>query len=64
MPKMKTHSGAKKRFRVTGGGKLMHKKANNGHLMEKKTSRRARRLEKPAQVAKQDVRKVKQLLGR
>ncbi|MCL1841184.1 MAG: 50S ribosomal protein L35, partial [Propionibacteriaceae bacterium] len=38
MPKMKTHSGAKKRFKVTGTGKLVHKGAGKGHHMEVKTS--------------------------
>ena len=44
MPKMKTHSGAKKRFKVTGSGKLMHRKAGKMHLNEHKPSTRTRRL--------------------
>ena len=44
MPKNKTHSGAKKRFRVTGSGKIMREQANNQHMYEQKTSRRKRRL--------------------
>ena len=36
MPKMKTHSGAKKRFKVTGNGQLKHKRAGKGHLNEHK----------------------------
>ena len=44
MPKMKTHSGAKKRFKVTGSGQLKHKRAGKGHLNEHKPSRRTRRL--------------------
>jgi large subunit ribosomal protein L35 len=44
MPKMKTDSGAKKRIKVTGSGKLRRGKAFRGHLMEKKSSVRARRL--------------------
>jgi large subunit ribosomal protein L35 len=39
MPKMKTHSGAKKRFRVTGSGKIMHERAGKRHLLEHKSSR-------------------------
>jgi len=39
MPKMKTHSGAKKRFRVTGSGKIMHERAGKRHLLERKSSR-------------------------
>jgi large subunit ribosomal protein L35 len=45
MPKMKTHSGAKKRFRVTGTGKLMHRQAGKMHLNEHKPSTRTRRLD-------------------
>ncbi len=45
MPKMKTHSGAKKRFSVTGSGKLMHRKAGKMHLNEHKPSTRTRRLD-------------------
>ena len=44
MPKMKTHSGAKKRFRVTGSGKIMHERAGKRHLLERKSSRVTRRL--------------------
>ena len=45
MPKMKTHSGAKKRFKVTGTGKLMHRQAGKMHLNEHKSSTRTRRLD-------------------
>ena len=44
MPKNKTHSGAKKRFRVTGSGKLMHAKRNKRHILTKKTPKRKRQL--------------------
>ena len=44
MPKMKTHSGAKKRFRVTGTGKLMRRRAGRNHLLEHKSSALTRRL--------------------
>jgi large subunit ribosomal protein L35 len=64
MPKMKTHSGAKKRFRVTGSGKLMREQANRRHLFEGKTSRRTRRLAADVDVAKVDVPKINKLLGR
>ena len=43
MPKMKTHSGAKKRFRITGSGKVMHRKAGKMHLTQHKPSTRTRR---------------------
>ena len=44
MPKMKTHSGAKKTFRITGSGKVMHERAGKRHLLERKSSRLTRRL--------------------
>jgi large subunit ribosomal protein L35 len=64
MPKQKTHSGAKKRFKVTGSGKITHEQANRRHLLEVKSSKRTRRLMADAEVAPADVRKVKRLLGR
>ena len=64
MPKMKTHSGAKKRFRVTGSGKLMHRRANRNHMLEHKASTRTRRLANEAVMAPADVKKAKKLLGR
>ncbi len=64
MPKNKTHSGAKKRFRVTGSGKLMREQANKRHLLEAKSSRRKRKLSQDQQVAQADLRQVKKLLGR
>jgi large subunit ribosomal protein L35 len=63
MPKMKTHSGANKRFRLTGSGKIMRRRANRGHLLEHKSSRRTRRLAKDVPVASGDVREIKKLLG-
>ena len=64
MPKMKTHSGTKKRIRVTGSGKLMRQQANRRHLLEYKTSRRTRRLAGDVELSKADTKKVKKLLGR
>ncbi|CED91002.1 MAG: 50S ribosomal protein L35 [Actinomyces succiniciruminis] len=64
MPKNKTHSGAKKRFRVTGSGKLMREQAGKRHLLEVKSSRRKRRLSKDQAVSPADARQVKRLLGR
>lgn len=63
MPKMKTHSGAKKRFRTTGTGKLMRQQAGKRHLLEHKSSRRTRRLSSDQPVAKADVKPIKRLLG-
>ena len=65
MPKMKTHSGAKKRFRVTGTGKVMREQANRRHLLEHKSSQPhppARRHDEV--VAPADAKKIKKLLGR
>ncbi|MFV0316353.1 MAG: 50S ribosomal protein L35 [Microthrixaceae bacterium] len=44
MPKMKTHSGAKKRYKVTGSGKILRRNGNRNHILEKKSSKRKRRL--------------------
>ncbi len=63
MPKMKTHSGAKKRFKATGSGKLTHRKAGKMHLNEHKPSSRTRRLAGDAIVSKGDAKKARRLLG-
>jgi large subunit ribosomal protein L35 len=54
MPKMKTHSGAKKRLRVTGGGRVRRGKAGKSHMMTGKNKRRLRRLRKNDMVSKAD----------
>ena len=64
MPKQKTHRGAAKRFRVTGTGKIRRRKANRSHLLEKKTSRRTRRLGRGSEVSSADLHHVERLLGR
>ncbi len=64
MPKNKTHSGAKKRFRLTGSGKVMREQANRRHLFEVKPSTRTRRLALDVEAAPADVKKIKRLLGR
>jgi large subunit ribosomal protein L35 len=63
MPKMKTHSGAKKRFRVTGTGKIMRERTNRRHLLENKPSTRTRRLALDVTTSPADTKKVKRLLG-
>jgi large subunit ribosomal protein L35 len=63
MPKMKSHSGAKKRFKVTGTGKLKRRQAFMNHVLEKKPSTRTRKLNRPALVAKADEKNMKKLLG-
>ena len=64
MPKMKTHSGASKRFRVTGKGKLRRQKTGMRHNLEHKPSRLTRRLTGTKEVASPDVARLKKLLGR
>ena len=64
MPKMKTHRGAAKRFKVTGTGKLMRRKAFKNHILEKKSPRRLRRLSQEVLVAPGDAKEVRKLLGR
>ncbi len=64
MPKMKTDTGAKKRFKVTGTGKIRRRRAFTNHLLEKKSSKRMRRLHREGDIAKGDLRTVKRLLGR
>jgi large subunit ribosomal protein L35 len=51
MPKMKTNSGAKKRFKVTGTGKVLHKQAGKRHNLGKKSQRRIRNLRKSAELS-------------
>ncbi len=63
MPKMKTHSGAKKRFKVTAKGKVRGRSAFSSHILEKKSPKRKRRLAAPAVIAPQDEPRIKQLLG-
>ena len=64
MPKMKTHSGASKRFKVTGTGKIMRRRANRQHLFEHKSSRVTRRLYNEVRLRPADVREIKKLLGK
>jgi large subunit ribosomal protein L35 len=64
MPKNKTHSGAKKRFRISGSGKVLREQANRRHLLESKSSTRTRRLAADVEVAPTDTKKIKRLLGK
>ena len=64
MPKNKTHSGASKRFKVTGTGKLMHQRAGKRHKLEKKPSTLTRRLDGVAEVSAVDRSRLRRLLGR
>ena len=64
MGKMKPHKGLQKRTKVTGTGKVLRKKANKGHLMSGKTSKRRRQLGKTTTIAACDQKRAKRLLGR
>lgn len=63
MPKQKTHSGAKKRFKTTGSGKLMKQQAGMRHNLEGKSSHRKRRLNQEQVLAPGDAKVAKKLLG-
>ena len=64
MPKQKTHSGAKKRFKVTGSGKVMKQGAGMRHNLEHKSSKLTRRLNQEVVLAPQDATVIKRLLGK
>jgi large subunit ribosomal protein L35 len=63
MPKTKSHSGASKRFRRTGTGKIVRQKAGRRHLLEHKPTKRTRRLDGRTTVAANDTKRVKKLLN-
>ncbi len=63
MPKVKTNPGAKKRFSLTGTGKIKRKHAFKSHILTKKTTKRKRNLTYTGQVNKADEKNIKLLLG-
>ncbi len=63
MPKMKTHSGAKERFKKTGTGKIMRRRQNHGHMLVKKRPKRKRRLKMDKRLSWGDSLIVRKLLG-
>ncbi|HEX2435411.1 MAG TPA: 50S ribosomal protein L35 [Solirubrobacterales bacterium] len=63
MPKTKTHSGAKKRFRKTARGKLRGRHAYSTHILEKKSPKRKRRFSRPVEISAQDRPRVRALLA-
>jgi large subunit ribosomal protein L35 len=63
MPRSKTHSGAKKRFRKTGRGKLRGRRAYSSHILGKKSPKRKRRMAVPTEVAPNDRKRVRTLLA-
>ena len=62
MPKMKTHSGAKKRFKLTAKGKVRARHAFTSHILGKKNAKRRRRLAEPKRIGAPDAARVKELL--
>ena len=64
VPKNKTHSGAKKRFKLTGTGKVEHSSAMNVHKFEEKTSSRKRRVSLDGVLQGADAKRIKKLLGK
>lgn len=63
MPKMKSHSGAKKRFKKTATGKVRGRHAYSSHILEKKTPKRKRQMARPVAISPADSPRVKKLLG-
>ena len=63
MPKMKTHRGAAKRFKVTPSGKIKRRRAFVNHILEKKSSKRKRRLQAPTLVSAPDQKRIRRMLG-
>jgi large subunit ribosomal protein L35 len=64
MPKMKTHSGSKKRFRKTAKGKLRGRRAYSSHILEKKSPGRKRRLGRPSVISRADRKRINKLLAK
>jgi large subunit ribosomal protein L35 len=62
MPKQKTHKGAAKRFKITGGGKVMRNHSMHSHILTKKTTKRKRNLRKSTEVRGRFANKVKGLI--
>ena len=63
MPKMKTHKGTAKRFRVTGSGKIMRGKAYKSHILTKKSPKRKRNFRKETEGSSADTKVIKRNLG-
>ena len=63
MPKVKTNSSAKKRFKLTGTGKITHQKAFKRHILTKKSTKRKRNMRKMGEVSKANLDFVKRLLA-
>jgi len=64
MPKQKSHSGAKKRFKITGSGKVMKQQSGMRHNLELKSSRRTRRLNQDQVVPEVDAKVIRRMIGK
>ncbi len=64
MPKMKPHSGAKKRFKTSGSGKLVRRTQGRTHILEKKSAKRKRRLALEGEISKADLPRINKMLGK
>ncbi|MER5639798.1 50S ribosomal protein L35 [Kitasatospora sp. NPDC002227] len=64
MPKQKTHSGASKRFKITGSGKVLRERAGRRHYLEHKPTTLTRKLAGTVEMAPADAKKIKKLLGK
>jgi large subunit ribosomal protein L35 len=64
VPKQKTNSAAKKRFKITGGGRILRRHAMKSHNLEKKTAKRRRGFRRDHELDGTDAHEVKRLLGR
>ena len=62
MPKLKTHKGAQKRFKLTAKGKIKRRKAFSSHILTKKNQKRKRNLRKPTVVSKEEAKNIRELL--
>jgi len=62
MPKLKTHRGAKKRFKFTGAGDIKRSKANASHILTKKSRKRKRCLKQSAILVKEEFNRVRKLM--
>jgi large subunit ribosomal protein L35 len=62
MPKLKTHKGAQKRFKVTGKKKIVHNKAYKSHILTKKSAKRKRNLRKTDLISQSDRSRIKDML--
>ncbi len=64
MPKMKSHSGASKRFKVTKSGRVKYRKMNRSHILTKKRKKRKRQLRQSAYLNKTDGKRIKTILNK